>query len=1056
MTPNTKYVVTLLLCCLRASAAPAVTVRVANASTPPGGTAQIAIFLDTPHTLVSGELVLDLDPKMFGGILSADVFSATGDQAGVATIQGDHLDVSFTSQTGGIGRLPGLPIMVISVPILASVPPATTAIVSLQAGTAAWKDTNNIVYGVSAAPGTLTVQGSLSVKDVLPGGGPQPDGTVVRIEGTGFLPLTTAAIDGVILSSTRFVKSQEIDVTLGGPADLSAKRLAITNPGGEATIFFSALRPNVIHRPDDAALAAVQPILPSQGYAAANAGGFLFTHDGIAVENPGPTPVDVLFQSSSYFLNGGETIVPNSVTLPPYSLYIDSGHALGGDATDRASLSILPSAPIRAVRFSATSATLVSPTPMPVTQIAAAVDGADQPPTVTDTLSVHTLAGNIAFKVLDLMQFGPPIPFTASLSIQTGTGWLTISPSAGSTCTLLIVGNPTANCPNVSKITLTFDATKLAPGIYGATLTFVPQGYNPEATVMPVTLTVDSQPLIFANPANVSLSTETSNTPQTAKISVTSNFDPQKYSVTVHLPASQTWLTAGAASGTTPSAISLTFALTGLPAGHYTATVTIAGPNNSIIIPVDLQDDNPPGYNDPFFVTPSALNLSLQAGSSAVTQNFSAAASYYPLTTSAQTSDGANWLTSFIHPDEHYPYVVANIDPSKLTPGVYHGTVVVNSQRASVPLLVPVMLTVYDEAPAVTLSPPSVQLTAQTGLQSAGQIVSVSTGALSLPFSISTSTDTHTNWLGATGVVSSTNLTAITGTTTPGTVYLAATAANLAPGVYTGNVQVIAPSGSSNSAQIGVTFTVVPSVSSPPPQAGAVPLVSAILNAASQSDAGLAPGEIVSIFGQNIGPATPAGFAYSADGNIATTLGSTEVRFDGKPAPLLYASATQLNAIVPYEVVERTSVEVRVNGNSLSTNALPVAASSPAIFTLNSSGVGAAAVLNQDNSVNTPANPAAPDSTIQVFTTGAGLLSPPAVTGEITGTSSKVPTLPVTVTIGGVNATVVNAVAAPDSVSGLVQVNVIVPPTAASGPSVPIIVKIGNTQSPDVVTIAIR
>ncbi len=1055
MTQKSIYVVSLLLWCMPpASAAPAITVRVANVDAPPGGTAQLAIFLDTPRTLVSGELVLDLDPKIFGNILSADVFSATGDQAGVATIQGNHLDASFTSQTGSIGRLPGLPIMVVSVPVLASAAPNTTATLSLQAGAAAWKDSNNVVFAVNSALGALTVQGSLSVKDVLPGGGPQPEGSVVRIEGTGFLPVTTVAIDGVLLSSTRLVNSQEIDVTLGGPADLSAKRVTIANPGGETISFFSALHANVIHRPDDATLAAVQPILPSQAYAAASAGNFEVSHDGIAVENPGPNPVDVLFQSLSVYLGDFEIVTSNSVTLPPYSLYVDSGQALGGGATDRASLNILPSAPIRAVRFSATAAGPVSPIPVPVTQIAATVDGATQPGSPADTLSVHVVAGNIVTRVLDLMQPGPPIPFTAAVSIQTGAGWLTISPSAGSTCTLLAVGNPTANCPDASKIKLTFDTTKLAPGTYSATLTFVPQGYNPVATVMPVTLTVAAQPLIFANPATISLSTDATGSPQTTTISVTANLDPQNYSVTVQLPSGQTWLTAGAASGTTPSTISLTANMTGLPSGHYTATVTIAGPNNSITIPVDVQNVNP--LDDPFFVTPSVVNVSLQAGSSAVSQSFSATGSYYPLTTSAQTSDGANWLTSFIHPDQNFPYVVATIDPSKLTVGVYHGTIFVNSQRASAPLLVPVTLTVYDQPPPITLSSSRVQLTAQAGLQSGGQVVSVSTGALSLAFSFTPSTDVQPSWMGVAGVVSSTNLTVTTNTVTPGAVFIGATAVNLAPGVYTGKVLITAPPSSTNSAEIGVTLTVIPAASGPPPQTGAVPLVSAILNGASQTDGSLAPGEIVSIFGQNIGPAAPASLAYGSDGKIATALGGAEVRFDGKPAALLYASATQLNAIVPYEVAEKTSVEVRLNGTSLSTSALPIAQSAPAIFTLNASGVGGAAVLNQDNSVNTPANPAKPASTIQVFATGAGLLSPPGVTGEITGTSPKIPVLPVIVTIGGVNATVVDAVAAPNAVSGLLQVNVIVPRTAASGTSVPIAIKIGNTVSPDSVTIAIQ
>jgi len=109
-------------------------VRVANTTVPAGGTAQIQIFLTTPAAIVNGEMILDLDPKVFGPIQSADVFSATGDQIGSATIKDEHLDVVFQSATGGIGRLPDLPVLVLSVPVPLSVPDGTTSSITFQSG----------------------------------------------------------------------------------------------------------------------------------------------------------------------------------------------------------------------------------------------------------------------------------------------------------------------------------------------------------------------------------------------------------------------------------------------------------------------------------------------------------------------------------------------------------------------------------------------------------------------------------------------------------------------------------------------------------------------------------------------------------------------------------------------------------------------------------------------------------------------------------------------------------------------------------------------------------
>src|SRR5438105_918505 len=71
--------------------------RVSTPSVPPGGTAQVQVYLAVPHAFVSGRIIIDFDASVFGDISTADVFSATGDQAGTAKIKGSHVDVQFRS-----------------------------------------------------------------------------------------------------------------------------------------------------------------------------------------------------------------------------------------------------------------------------------------------------------------------------------------------------------------------------------------------------------------------------------------------------------------------------------------------------------------------------------------------------------------------------------------------------------------------------------------------------------------------------------------------------------------------------------------------------------------------------------------------------------------------------------------------------------------------------------------------------------------------------------------------------------------------------------------------
>src|SRR5258706_6576363 len=92
------------------------------------------------------------------------------------------------------------------------------------------------------------------------------------------------------------------------------------------------------------------------------------------------------------------------------------------------------------------------------------------------------------------------------------------------------------------------------------------------------------------------------------------------------------------------------------------------------------------------------------------------------------------------------------------------------------------------------------------------------------------------------------------------------------------------------------------------PVAGALPVATAagVVNAASFLGGPIAPGELVTIFGTGIGPATLAGFVITPAGFFESLVGETTVLFDGIPAPLIYASAGQTTAIVPYSVAGKS------------------------------------------------------------------------------------------------------------------------------------------------------
>jgi uncharacterized protein (TIGR03437 family) len=228
-----------------------------------------------------------------------------------------------------------------------------------------------------------------------------------------------------------------------------------------------------------------------------------------------------------------------------------------------------------------------------------------------------------------------------------------------------------------------------------------------------------------------------------------------------------------------------------------------------------------------------------------------------------------------------------------------------------------------------------------------------------------------------------------------------------------------------------------------------------ILNAGSLLPGPLAPGELITLIGPGIGPASvqqPSGSPSS------TILGGMSVLFDGIAAPLLYVSPNQINAIVPYSVTGSTSTQVTVaaQGQTIAGVTAPTAATAPAILTLGSTGAGPGAILNQDLSVNSQSNPAAKGSVIAIFAVGAGQTSPTSVDGQVTGTLLPRPLRPVSVQIGGLDATVTYAGAAPGLVAGVLQVNALVPSEVNSGPAVPVKFAIGGASSQAGVSVAIK
>jgi uncharacterized protein (TIGR03437 family) len=227
-----------------------------------------------------------------------------------------------------------------------------------------------------------------------------------------------------------------------------------------------------------------------------------------------------------------------------------------------------------------------------------------------------------------------------------------------------------------------------------------------------------------------------------------------------------------------------------------------------------------------------------------------------------------------------------------------------------------------------------------------------------------------------------------------------------------------------------------------------------VQNAASGVAGTVAPGEIVTLRGYGIGPATAV--AVPSGQAPVDQLGGTQVTFGGVAAPVFSAQSQQVTVQVPWEIagqmfeIDGQSFEIAGQTSSevvVSYNGQTAVASAPVVVATAAPGIYA--VENSDGTVNSPSNPAKAGGFVTIYGTGGGVTNPLGITGGLWPIAASLPTLPppVLVTIGGTNAMVLYAGSAPTQESGYFQINVALPSGLQVSSAVNLVVTVGGSSS---------
>ena len=230
--------------------------RIRDEIAPPGGIVQMKVESYEVTPISGGRPGFSFDSAMFADAEGFDMF-VDGELAGAAVIDGSRVALSYA--TNGASTT-DYPVLTVSMRIRPDAAIGAKTVFALDPQST-WhiSPTGNPLVASRLRPGTVTVGGSVSITDVVPGAGVWPAGTIVSVRGIGFNSRTRLRVDDVETRSVRFISSTEMRFTLAETAELRGVRLRAENSDFRSE-YYAYMRGTTTTVSSRALLAATEPI----------------------------------------------------------------------------------------------------------------------------------------------------------------------------------------------------------------------------------------------------------------------------------------------------------------------------------------------------------------------------------------------------------------------------------------------------------------------------------------------------------------------------------------------------------------------------------------------------------------------------------------------------------------------------------------------------------------------------------------------------------------------------------------------------------------------------
>jgi hypothetical protein len=295
-----------------------VELTIPDETVPAGGMFQLKVQITEPRPILKGGQKAQFPSKLLGAAQGIELFSPSGDASGTAVLSQGGVQLSLSSSLTDMGQNIDYPILTMAMPVKTTAKPGQTGDLVLDPSVAQWLDPSGQDYPVLLKNGILTIGGTLSIANLVPGGGVVPAGTKIAITGMGFQPDSKVQVNEGTIATQTYLSTNEIDVTLTTDLNMTSQRIRVTNPSTkEQATYYSYARTAAMGKSKHTLVAATVPLFAQSTWTLAYfrpvLNGSQFT--GLAIQNATTATAKIRLQ---IFSSSGTLLKTKNLKLAAY------------------------------------------------------------------------------------------------------------------------------------------------------------------------------------------------------------------------------------------------------------------------------------------------------------------------------------------------------------------------------------------------------------------------------------------------------------------------------------------------------------------------------------------------------------------------------------------------------------------------------------------------------------------------------------------------------------------------------------------------------------------